>query len=128
MPKGTSNKDGQIYTIQIISRTSLDKDSHKHIIRDNIIELKITKSNSIESYQRDIMIHLKQFENIKRTEKKKIVNNIIKQYRKIDEPAFQTGLNTKIISGPRDHNYYRWIIDLIKWMIETRQDLISRDL
>jgi hypothetical protein len=82
----------------------------------------------MESYQRDIMRHLKQYENIKGTEWKKITNNIIKQYRKIDEPAFQTGLNAKILLGPKNHKYYRWIIDMIKWTIETRQDLISRNL
>jgi hypothetical protein len=31
----------------------------------------------------------------------KIMNNIIKQYEKNDDPAFQTGLNIKIISGPK---------------------------
>jgi hypothetical protein len=40
MPEGTSNKDGCIYFIIIISRNFLDKEAHKHIIRDNTMELK----------------------------------------------------------------------------------------
>jgi hypothetical protein len=56
------------------------------------------------------------------------MNNIIKQYRKIDEPAFQIGQNTKMISGPRNNNYYIWIVGLLKGTIETRQDLISQDI
>jgi hypothetical protein len=89
MPEWTRNKDGCIYFIIIISRTFPDKYAPNHIIRDYTIELNITKSNSMESYQQDIMRHLKQYENIKCTEWKKITNTIIKQYCKIDNPAFQ---------------------------------------
>jgi hypothetical protein len=67
MPEGTSNKDSRIDFILIISRTFPDKEAQKHIIWDYIMELRITKSNSMESYQRGIMRHLKQYESIKGT-------------------------------------------------------------
>jgi hypothetical protein len=53
----------------------------------------------MESYQRALLRHLKAYKNIKGVEGKNIITTIIKQYRKIDEPAFQTGLNTQIIDG-----------------------------
>jgi hypothetical protein len=68
------------------------------------------------------------YSSIQGTEWKKIINNSIKQYRKMDEPAFQTGLNTKILTGPKNHSIYKWIVDMIKWTIDTRQDLVSQNL
>jgi hypothetical protein len=100
MPMDIINNDGRIYFCLIISRTFPDKDAHKEIIKNYILELKITKSNSMESNQRDLLKHLKAYENIKGTEWKKITTTIITQYRKINEPAFQTGLNTRISVGP----------------------------
>jgi hypothetical protein len=127
-----NNIDSKLYKLNalktIILRIFSDKEAHKDILPNYIMELQITKSNSMESYQRDILRHLKQYENIKGTERKKITNTIIKQYRKINEPAFQTGLNTKIFMGPTEHKYHQWIVNKIKWMITTGQDLISRNL
>jgi hypothetical protein len=128
MPEGTSNKDGRILFILIISRNFPDKEAHTHIIRDYIMELEITKSNSVESYQRGIFRHLKQYNNIKGTEWKQIMNIIIKQYRKSDDPAFQTGLNIKFLSGPKKNRFFKWIVELIIWTIEMRQDFISQNL
>jgi hypothetical protein len=106
IPTGINNKDGHIFFCLIISRTFPDKEAHKDIIRNYIMELKIIKSKSMESYQQDMSRHLKQYENIKGIEWKKITNTIIKQYRKINEPAFQTGLNTNIPMGPTEHKYH----------------------
>jgi hypothetical protein len=68
MPMDMSNNDGRIYCCLIISRTFTDKEAHKEIIKNYILELKITKSNSMESYRRDLLRHLKAYENIKGTE------------------------------------------------------------
>jgi hypothetical protein len=57
-----------------------------------------------------------------------MTNNINEQYWKTDEPAFQTRLNIKILSGPKKQSFYKWIFQMIKWIIDTRQDLISRNL
>jgi hypothetical protein len=65
MPMGISNNDGRIYFCLIISRTFPDKDAHKEISKNYTLELKITKSNSMEYYQRDILRYLKAHENIK---------------------------------------------------------------
>jgi hypothetical protein len=113
MPMDISDNDSRIYFYLIISRTFPDKDVHKEIIKNYILELNITKSNSMESYQRDLLRHLKAYENIKGMEWKKIITMIIKQYRKIDEPAFQTGLNSRILVGPTGHNYYEWILEMM---------------
>jgi hypothetical protein len=85
------NNDGRIYFYLIILNTFTGKDTHKEIIKKYIPKLKITKSNSMESYQRDLLKHLKACKKIKGTKWKKIITIIIAQYRKIDEPAFQTG-------------------------------------
>jgi hypothetical protein len=82
----------------------------------------------MESCQRDIIGHLKQYENIKGTEWKKIMKTIMKQYRKINEPAFQTGLNTKILMSAKGHKYHKCILDIIMWTIKTRKDIIARKL
>jgi hypothetical protein len=128
MPRGIINTDVRIFFCLIVSRTFSDKEAHNYIIHNYIIELKIAKSNSMESHHRDILRHLKQYKNTKGTESKQITNTIIKQYRKINEPAFLTGLNTNIILGPTEHKYRLWIVNVIKWTIETIQDLISRNL
>jgi hypothetical protein len=107
---------------------SEDEDVYKEIITNYILEPKITKSNSMEYYQQDLVRHLKAYGNIKGTEWKKIITNIIKQYHKINEPAFQNGLNTRIMDGPKGHHYYKWLLDMIRWKLETRQYIISRTL
>jgi hypothetical protein len=63
MPMDISNNDGWIYFCLIISRTFPDKDAHKEILKNYILELKVTKSNAVESYQRDIDLlkHLKAY-------------------------------------------------------------------
>jgi hypothetical protein len=71
---------------------------------------------------------LKAYKNIKSTAWKKITTTIIAQYRKIDEPAFQTGLNTRILVGPTGKHYYTWLLDMIRWTLKTRQDLVSKNL
>jgi hypothetical protein len=38
-----------------------NKDAHKEITKNYILELKITKSNSMESYQRDLIKHSKAY-------------------------------------------------------------------
>jgi hypothetical protein len=99
-PKGKT-KMCRIYFILIISRTFPDKEAHNHIIRDHIMKLKIKKTALMESYQGDMLCHLKQQNSIKGTEWKQIINNIIKQHRKIDDSAYRTGLNIKSLSGPK---------------------------
>jgi hypothetical protein len=42
MPEGKINNDGLIYFIIINPHTFPDKEAHKHIIQDYIMELKIT--------------------------------------------------------------------------------------
>jgi hypothetical protein len=128
MPTDVINKDGHIFFCMIISCTFPDKEAHKDIIRNYIMELEITKSNSMESYQGDIIRHLKQYKNIKGTEWKKVLKTIIKQYRKINKLAFQTGLNPKILTSPKRHKYHKWLLDITRWTIEIEQDFISRNL
>jgi hypothetical protein len=82
----------------------------------------------MEPYQRDLLKQVKAYTNIKGMEWKKITTTIIAQYRKIDEPAFQTGLNTRIIVGPTGKHYYKWLLGMIRWTLETRQDLVSRNI
>jgi hypothetical protein len=82
----------------------------------------------MEYYQRDLLRKMKAYENIKGTEWKKIITTIIKKYRKIDEPAFQTGLNSRILVGPTGYNHYKWLLEMIRWTLETRQDRVSRNI
>jgi hypothetical protein len=55
MPKDISNKYGRIFLCLIISGNFPDKEAHKDIIYNYIMELKVTKSNSMESYRWDIL-------------------------------------------------------------------------
>jgi hypothetical protein len=71
---------------------------------------------------------LKVYENIKGMEWKNITPTSITQYRKINEPTFQTGLNARIPDGPKGQHYYKCLLDMIRWTLETRQDLVSRNL
>jgi hypothetical protein len=48
MPEGTINNNGHSYFIINISRTFPGKEAHTHTIWEYMMELKITKSNSME--------------------------------------------------------------------------------
>jgi hypothetical protein len=74
------------------------------------------------------MRHLKAYDNIKGTELKKIITTITKQYHKIDKPTFQTRLHSRMLVGPTGHNYYKWLLEMIRRTLNTRQDLVSRNL
>jgi hypothetical protein len=76
----------------------------------------------------DLLKQLKAYKKIKVTELKKIIATIITQYRKINEPPFQTGLNTRTLVGPTVHHYHKWLLEIIRWTLETKQDHISRNL
>jgi hypothetical protein len=118
----TSIKDDHIKLILIISNTT-------QIIRDYVMEQNITQSNSMESYQRDILHHQKKYSSIQGIEWKTIINNIITQYWKIKEPAsFQTGVVNKILSRSKNQSFYKWIFNMIKCTIDTRQDFMSRNI
>jgi hypothetical protein len=77
MPMDIINNNGHIYFCLILSCIFPDKDAHKEIIKNYILELKITKSISMESYQRDLLKHLKAYKKLRGTEWKKIITTII---------------------------------------------------
>jgi hypothetical protein len=128
MSKGVSNKDGRIFFITLVSRTLPDKKAHKHIICEYILKLEITQSNTMEAFQRELSRHIKKYDASQRTEWKKITNHVIKKYRNIDEPAFQTGFNTIILAGHKQQTTYAWLDALLMWTNDTHHDLISRNL
>jgi hypothetical protein len=110
MPTGLSNKDGRILFIKIVSHTFLNKESHKRIIYEYILKLEITESNNMEGFQRELRIHIKQYDAIQGNEWKKITNNIIRQYHRIDSAPFQMGFNMKVVPGPKKlHTKYGWL-------------------
>jgi hypothetical protein len=84
MPTGLSNKDGRLFFIKMASHTFPDKEAHKRIIYEYI--LKLTESNNMDSFTRELRRHIKQYDAIQGSEWKKITNHIIKQYQKIDPP------------------------------------------
>jgi hypothetical protein len=86
MPTGLSNKDGRLFFIKLASHTFPDKEAHNRIIYEYILKLEITESNNMESFTRELRIHIKQYFAIQGSEWKKITNHIIKQYQKIDPP------------------------------------------
>jgi hypothetical protein len=47
MPLGLSNKDGRIFFIKIVSQTFPNKEAHKLIIYEYILNLEITESNNM---------------------------------------------------------------------------------
>jgi hypothetical protein len=129
MPPGLSHKDGRIYFIKLVSHTFPDKEAHKRIIYEYILKLEITESNNMESFTRKIRRHITQYDAISGSEWKKITNNIIRQYQKIDSQPFNTGFNMIIVEGPSASNTkYRWLCILLDWTNNTRHDLITHNL
>jgi hypothetical protein len=129
MHPGLPNKDGRLFFIKLVLHTFLDKEAHKRIIYEYILKLKITESNNMEIFQRELRRHTIQYEAIQGMEWKKITNHIIKQYQKIDSPPFYTGFNMIAVDGPSaNQTKYEWIIKLLTWTTASRHDLLSRDL
>jgi hypothetical protein len=58
MPTGLSHKDGQLFFIKLVSHTFPDKESHKPIIYEYILKLKITELNNMESFTRELCRHI----------------------------------------------------------------------
>jgi hypothetical protein len=52
----------------------------------------------------------------------------MEQYQKINEPAFQTGFNVRILAGPKLQTKYVWLSTLLVWTHNTRHDLVSCNL
>jgi hypothetical protein len=125
MSEGISIKYGRIFFIILVTRTFLDKEAHKHIICKYIMKLEITKSTPMETFQWELLRHFKQYNTIHDSGWKKFTTHIIKQHRKTYEPAFQTSINTIIITGPTKRTKYTWLSTLIRRMNETRQYLLS---
>jgi hypothetical protein len=128
MPTEISNKDGHIFLSILSHRPIPDKEVHKRIIYEYILKLKITESNNMEAFQRELSHHIKQYDAIQGNEWKKINNCIISQYRNINEPTFQTGFNIIIIAGPKQQTKCAFLCTLLEWKIITRHDLISCNL
>jgi hypothetical protein len=55
----------------------------------------------MEAFRRELSRHIKQYDAIQGNKLKNITHHIINKYRKIDEPAFQTGFNIRILAGPK---------------------------
>jgi hypothetical protein len=128
MPTGMSHKDGRIFFIKLISHTFPDKEAHKRFFYEYILKLEITESNNMESFTRELSRHVKQYDAIQGSEWKKITNNIIRQYQKIDSPPLNTGLNMIIVWGPSaSDTKYGWLCILLETN-STRHDLIIRNL
>jgi hypothetical protein len=100
MPPGLPNKDIRLFFVKLVLHTFPDKEAHKRIIYEYILKLKITESNNMESFQRELRRHTIQYEAIQGTEWKKITNHVIKQYQKVDSPPFYTGFNMIVVKGP----------------------------
>jgi hypothetical protein len=129
MPPGLSHKDGRIYLIKLVSHTFPDKEAHKRIIYEYILKLKITESNNMESFKRELRQHIKQYDAISGSEWKKITNHIIRQYQKIDSQPFNTGFNMIIVQGPSvSDTKYGWLCIFLDWTNSTRHDLITHNL
>jgi hypothetical protein len=86
MPIGLRNTYGQLFFIKLVSHIFPDKEAHKRIIYEYILKLEITESNNMEGFQRELRRHIKQYDAIQGSEWKKITNQIIRQYQKIDSP------------------------------------------
>jgi hypothetical protein len=126
MHTGVRKKYGRIYFIKVILHTFPDKEAYKHISCDYVLKLEITQSNNMESFQRES-------DTSKNMMRFKVMNGKInKPYhqaiQKIDEPAFQTGFNTRIIAGPTQQTKYAWLGTLLVWTYNTCHNLVSRNL
>jgi hypothetical protein len=128
MPGGVISKYDRIFFIKLISRTFPDKEAHKQIICEYILKLEITQSNTMEAFQRELSCHIKQYDALQGNEWNKITNHIIKQYRTIEEPAFQTGCNTIILAGPKQKTKYAWLDALLMWTNDTHHKIVSHNL
>jgi hypothetical protein len=129
MPTGLSHKDGRLFFIKLVSHTFPDKEAHKQIIYEYIVKLKITESNNMESFTRELRRQIKQYDAIQGSEWKKITNHIIRKYQKIDSPPFNAGFNMIILRGPSSSDTkYGWLCILLEWTNGTRHDLITRNL
>jgi hypothetical protein len=124
-----SHKDGGLFFIKLKSHTSLDKEAHKRIIYEYILKLEITKSSNIESFTKELRIHIKQYDAIQGSEWKKITNHIIRQYQKIDSPPFNAGFKMIIVRGPSTtYTKYGWLCILLEWTNSTRHYIITRNI
>jgi hypothetical protein len=129
MPTGLANKEGCLFFVKLVSQTFPNKEAHKRIIYEYILKLEIAESNNMESFQRELRRHIKQYEAIQGNEWKKITNHIIKQYQKIDSPQFYTGFNMIVVQGPSaNQTKYEWLRTLLEWTNNSRHDLITRNL
>jgi hypothetical protein len=88
MPTGLSHKDGRLFFIKLVSHTFPDKEAHNRIIYEYILKLKITESNNMGNFTRELRRHIQQYDAIQ-GEWKKITHHIIRQYQKIDSPSIQ---------------------------------------
>jgi hypothetical protein len=83
----------------------------------------------MEIFQIELRRHAIQYEAIQGKEWKKITNHIIKQYQKISSPPFYTGFNMIVVDGPStNQTKYEWIIKLLTWTTDSRNDLLSYNL
>jgi hypothetical protein len=83
----------------------------------------------MESFTRELRRYIKQYDAISGSEWKKITNNIIRQYHKIDSQPFNTGFNMIIVQGPSaSDTKYGWLCILLDFTNSTRHDLITRNL
>jgi hypothetical protein len=129
MPTGMSNKYGRLFLIKLVSHTFPDKEAHKRIIYEYILQLEITESNNMDGFQRELRIHINQYDAIQGRKWKKKPNHIIKKYQKIDSPPFNTGFNMLIVTGlPTTQTKYGWLCVLLEWTNGTRHDLITNNL
>jgi hypothetical protein len=111
-----SNKDGQLFLIKLVSHTFLDKEAQKRIIYEYILKLKITESNNMEGFQRELRRHIKQYDAIQGSQWNKFTKHIIRKYQKIDSPPFYTGFNMLVIMGPSTtQTKYGWLCVLLEW-------------
>jgi hypothetical protein len=97
MPPGLPNKDRRLFFVTLVLHIFSDKEAYKRIIYEYILKLKITESNNMESFQRELRRHTIQYEAIQGMEWKKITNHVIKQYQKVDSPQFYTGFNMIVV-------------------------------
>jgi hypothetical protein len=96
---------------------------------DYLLKLKITESNNMEGFQRELRRHIKQYDAIKGSKWKKITNHIIRQYQKIDSLPFNTVFNMLVATGPaKTHTKYGWLCTLLKWTNTTHHNLITHNL
>jgi hypothetical protein len=129
MSTGLSHKEGRLFLIKLVYDTFADQEAHKRIIYEYILKQEITESNNMESFTRELLRHIKQYDAIQGREWKKITNNTIRQYHKIDSPPFNTGFNMIIAWGPSaSDTKYRWLCILLDWTNSTHHDLITHNL